>query len=78
MVHEVPHEPLVNDHLIELLALANACRRAAAAHVTAILPYFGYARADKRHGRREPITARTDQLVTYTESMSGLYRVDNT
>jgi ribose-phosphate pyrophosphokinase len=47
----------VNDHLIELLAFADACRRAAAAHITAIVPYFGYARADKRHGRREPITA---------------------
>jgi ribose-phosphate pyrophosphokinase len=52
-----PTSPPVNDHLMELLAFADACRRASAAHVTAIVPYFGYARADKRNGRREPVTA---------------------
>jgi ribose-phosphate pyrophosphokinase len=53
-----PTSPPVNDHLMELLAMADACRRAAAAHVTAVVPYFGYGRADKRQGRREPITGR--------------------
>src|SRR5258705_11431087 len=53
-----PTSPPVNDHLVELLALADACRRAAAARITAVIPYFGYARADKRHGRRDPITGR--------------------
>src|SRR5258705_12572266 len=53
-----PTSPPVNDHLVELLALADACRRAAAGHITAVIPYFGYARADKRQGCREPITAR--------------------
>src|SRR5882724_11767154 len=53
-----PTSPPVNDNLVELLALADACRRAAAARITAIVPYFGYGRADKRHGRREPITGR--------------------
>lgn len=52
-----PTSPPVNDHLIELLAFADACRRASAASVSAVMPYFGYARADKRHDNREPITA---------------------
>jgi ribose-phosphate pyrophosphokinase len=52
-----PTCPPVNDHLMELLAFSDACRRAAAARVTAIVPYFGYARADKRQSRRVPITA---------------------
>ena len=53
-----PTSPPVNDHLVELLALADACRRAGASHITAIVPFFGYGRADKRHGKREPIMAR--------------------
>ena len=52
-----PTAPPVNDRLVELLAFADACRRSAAARVTAVVPYFGYARSDKRHGRREPIIA---------------------
>src|SRR5258708_3515673 len=55
-----PTSPPVNDHLIKLLAIADACRRAFAANITAVVPYFGYARADKRHGRHEPITAPVD------------------
>ena len=50
--------PPVNEHLIELLALADACRRSASARITAIVPFLGYARSDKRHGRREPIAGR--------------------
>jgi ribose-phosphate pyrophosphokinase len=49
--------PPVDENLVELLAMADAVRRAAASHVTAVIPYLGYARQDKRHGRRESITA---------------------
>jgi ribose-phosphate pyrophosphokinase len=53
-----PTSPPASDHLIELLALADACRRAGAANVTSVVPYFGHGRADKRNGQREPIMAR--------------------
>jgi ribose-phosphate pyrophosphokinase len=59
-----PTSPPANDHLIGLLALADASCRAGAARITVIVPYFGYGRADRRHGAREPIMARmvTDLL----------------
>lgn len=50
--------PPVNDHLVTLLAFADACRRAAAERITAIVPYLGYSRSDKRQARREPVGAR--------------------
>jgi ribose-phosphate pyrophosphokinase len=53
-----PTSPPVNDHLVELLAFADACRRADARRITALVPYFGYARSDKRQGTRAPVTAR--------------------
>src|SRR5262245_19936089 len=49
-----PTSPPVNEHLVELLAFADACRRASAAHVTTIIPYFGSARSYARPGRRAP------------------------
>ena len=83
-----PTAPPVNDHLVELLAFADACRRSAAARITAVVPYFGYARADKRHGRREPITASlvaqlmqaagVDHIVTldlHAEQIEGFFQI---
>jgi ribose-phosphate pyrophosphokinase len=67
-----PTSPPVNDHLMELMALADACRRAAAGRVIAIVPYFGYSRQDKRLGRREPITA---SLVAHLIKTAGVDHV---
>lgn len=53
-----PTAPPVADNLVELLGLLDAARRAGAARTIAVVPYFGYARGDNRHGRREPVLAR--------------------
>lgn len=50
--------PPVDQHVMEVFAIADACRRAAASGATWIAPYFGYARSDKRQDRRSPIMAR--------------------
>jgi ribose-phosphate pyrophosphokinase len=68
--------PPVNESLVELLAFADACRRASAARITAIIPYFGYARQDKRHGRREPITASMVALLLQAVGISHVVTVD--
>jgi ribose-phosphate pyrophosphokinase len=51
------HAP-VGEHLLELALIADACHRAGAAHVTALVPYLGYARQDRRDAGREPLGAR--------------------
>jgi ribose-phosphate pyrophosphokinase len=53
-----PTSPPVDEHILELLLLADACRRAGAARLTAIVPYFGYARGDRRARGRQPVSAR--------------------
>jgi ribose-phosphate pyrophosphokinase len=53
-----PTSPPVDEHLMELLFLADACHRAGARCTTAIVPYFGYARQDRRGKGREPVGAR--------------------
>ena len=65
--------PPVNDNLMEMLIMADACRRASAASITAVIPYFGYARQDRRpRAARVPITA---QMVASMIATSGVNRV---
>ncbi|MGI9290036.1 MAG: ribose-phosphate diphosphokinase [Gammaproteobacteria bacterium] len=65
--------PPVNDNLMEMLIIADACRRASAASITAVIPYFGYARQDRRpRAARVPITA---QLAASMVATSGINRV---
>ena len=68
-----PTCPPVNENLMELLIMADACQRASAASVTAVIPYFGYGRQDRRRrAARVPITAK---LVANLIATAGIDRV---
>jgi ribose-phosphate pyrophosphokinase len=67
-----PTAPPFERHLLELLLLADTCRRAGARQLTAVIPYFGYARQDRRAGGREPVGAR---LIADILVAAGIERV---
>ena len=62
----------VNDNLMELLIMIDACKRASAGRITAVMPYFGYARQDRKARPRDPITAK---LVADMLTSAGADRV---
>lgn len=67
-----PTCPPVNDNLLELLIMIDSCKRSSAARITAVIPYFGYARQDRKDEGRVPITAK---LVANLITRAGADRV---
>ncbi len=67
-----PTCPPVNDNLLELLIMIDSCKRASAERITAVIPYFGYARQDRKDEGRVPITAK---LVANVITRAGADRV---
>ena len=67
-----PTCPPVNDSLMELLVMIESCKRASAERVTAVIPYYGYARQDRKDAGRVPITAK---LVANIITRAGADRV---
>ena len=72
-----PTSPPANDHLMELLVMADACRRASAGRITAVIPYFGYARQDRRpRATRVAITAKLCANMIAGAGVSRLLTID--
>lgn len=68
--------PPVNEHFVELLIMADAARRASARTVNAIIPYYGYARQEKKDAPREPITAKMVADVLTTVGINRVVTLD--
>jgi ribose-phosphate pyrophosphokinase len=82
-----PTCPPVANHLLELLLLADSCKRCGAARLTGVIPYFGYARQDRRLRGKEPVAARLladllstrfDRIITldlHTAAIEGFFAI---
>lgn len=71
-----PTSQPVNDNLMELLIMADACKRASAHSITAVVPYYAYARQDRKTRGREPISAKLVANLMVTAGMSRILTVD--
>ncbi len=65
-----------NDHIMELMLMADVCRRASAARVTAVIPYFGYGRQDRQVRSRVPISAKVVANMLVVGGIDRLITVD--
>ncbi|HDN84621.1 MAG TPA: ribose-phosphate pyrophosphokinase [Candidatus Aerophobetes bacterium] len=83
-----PTSPPVNENLMELLIMIDACQRASAQRITAVVPYYGYARQDRKDQPRVPITAKlvanlitkagTDRILTldlHVDQIQGFFDI---
>ena len=68
--------PIVNDNVMELLIMADAFKRASAQHITAVIPYYGYARQDRKARGREPITAKLMADLLETAGITRVVTID--
>ena len=66
----------VNDNLMELMIITDACKRASAGRITAVMPYFGYARQDRKARPRDPITAKLVADILTTAGVNRILTMD--
>jgi ribose-phosphate pyrophosphokinase len=71
-----PTSPPVNEHLMELLIMVDAARRASADRITAVIPFFGYARQDRKDQPRVPITAKLVANLLHAAGVSRVLTMD--
>src|ERR671922_2846505 len=71
-----PTSPPTNEHLMELLIMVDAARRASADRITAVIPFFGYARQDRKDQPRVPITAKLVANLLYASGVNRVLTMD--
>ena len=71
-----PTSPPTNEHLMELLIMVDAARRASADRITAVIPFFGYARQDRKDKPRVPITAKLIANLLYAAGVNRVLTMD--